>query len=185
MTFTRFGRNITAFIASAFILAACAQTEAPADTTPTPEPEEKVAPTPDPVITAPIKSATEMALEMGATVDGLIAYAGTDADRVFFAYDSAELSTDAQAMLAKQAEWMSHFDGTSIMVQGHCDERGTREYNLALGALRAEAVKNYLVTLGVSSYQIKTISYGKERPVAVGPTESSWSRNRRGQIVIN
>ena len=184
MISTRFGLNIATFAAATLLLAACTDKTPPPADTGMDAPDETVAeaPAPEAVKPAVIKSATEMALEMGATLDGLLAYAGSD--RVFFDYDSAELTMEGQAMLAKQAEWLGHFNNVAITVEGHCDERGTREYNLALGERRAVAVKNYLVSLGVSAYQVKTISYGKERPEVVGSGESSWSQNRRGVVVV-
>jgi peptidoglycan-associated lipoprotein len=106
------------------------------------------------------------------------------ADRVFFGYDSSEISSEAQAVLAKQAEWLKSKPNLNITIEGHCDERGTREYNLALGERRAAAVKNYLVSLGVPAAKINTISYGKERPAVDGADEASWAQNRRGVTVV-
>lgn len=105
-------------------------------------------------------------------------------DRVFFDYDSSSLSSEAQATLQKQAEWLGRYPNVNITVEGHCDERGTREYNLALGERRASAAKKYLVSLGVSSGRISTISYGKERPAVVGSDDSSFSQNRRAVTVV-
>lgn len=105
-------------------------------------------------------------------------------DRVFFAFDSAVLTPEARRTLERQAEWMKLFPDVTISVEGHCDERGTREYNLALGERRASAVKDYLVALGVGPQRIETISYGKERPYALGHNEESWGLNRRGVTVI-
>ncbi|WP_175869249.1 peptidoglycan-associated lipoprotein Pal [Bartonella gabonensis] len=100
-------------------------------------------------------------------------------DRVFFSLDSFSLDADAERILTRQAEWLLHYPYYSIMIEGHADERGTREYNLALGQRRAVAVRNYLVSLGVSAQRIQTISYGKERPVAVCDDISCWNQNRR------
>tara|TARA_Y100001970_G_C14203805_1_gene842694 strand:- start:1351 stop:1854 length:504 start_codon:yes stop_codon:yes gene_type:complete len=105
-------------------------------------------------------------------------------DRVFFNYDSAELDSDAQELLQDQAAWVKQHD-VSVTIEGHCDERGTREYNLALGEKRAQAVKNYLISLGVSSQRISTISYGKERPAVVGSNDGAWSQNRRSVTSVN
>ena len=105
-------------------------------------------------------------------------------DRVFFAYDSAELDPDAQELLQAQAAWLKQYNKTSITIEGHCDERGTREYNLALGERRAQTVKNYLNGLGVGS-SISTISYGKERPAVVGSNDDAWSQNRRSVTKVN
>lgn len=106
-------------------------------------------------------------------------------DRVFFGYDRYDLSPEARATLEKQAQWVNQYSGVTITVEGHCDERGTREYNLALGERRANSVKNYLVALGVDAGRIQTISYGKERPAVPGSDESSWAQNRRGVTKIN
>ena len=105
-------------------------------------------------------------------------------DRVFFAYDSAELDADAQELLLYQATWFKEHDIQSIIIEGHCDERGTREYNLALGEKRAQAVKNYLNGLAVFPV-INTLSYGKERPAVVGSNEGAWSQNRRSVTKVN
>jgi len=105
-------------------------------------------------------------------------------DRVFFAYDSAELDADAQELLLYQATWFKEHDIQSITIEGHCDERGTREYNLALGEKRAQAVKNYLNGLAVFPV-INTLSYGKERPAVVGSNEGAWSQNRRSVTKVN
>jgi peptidoglycan-associated lipoprotein len=105
-------------------------------------------------------------------------------DRVFFESDSSELTSTAVATLDKQAQWLTRYSQYSFMVEGHADERGTREYNFALGARRSEAVKNYLSAKGVSAARIRVISYGKERPVAVCDNISCWSQNRRGVTVL-
>ena len=105
-------------------------------------------------------------------------------DRVFFAYDSAELDVDAQELLLYQAAWFKEHDILSITIEGHCDERGTREYNLALGEKRAQAVKNYLNGLTVFPV-INTLSYGKERPAVVGSNDGAWSQNRRSVTKVN
>ncbi len=106
-------------------------------------------------------------------------------DRVFFDTDQTDLSPTAQATLDKQAAWLNQFNRYSFTIEGHADERGTREYNFALGARRAEAVHDYLAAKGVSASRMKTISYGKERPVAVCDDISCWSQNRRAVTVLN
>lgn len=105
-------------------------------------------------------------------------------DRVFFAYDSSALSSTAQATLAKQAKWLKSHAGVSVTVEGHCDERGTREYNVALGARRAAAAKNQLTKLGVSADRISTVSFGKERPAVNGSNSAAWAENRRAVTVL-
>ena len=106
-------------------------------------------------------------------------------DRVFFNYDSSDLDSDAQELLQDQVAWLKQYSDVSVIVEGHCDERGTREYNLALGEKRAQSVKNYLISLGISSDRISTISYGKERPAVVGSNDGAWAQNRRSVTVVN
>lgn len=106
-------------------------------------------------------------------------------DRVFFDTDSSQLRTDAQATLDKQAQWLKVYPRYTITVEGHADERGTREYNIALGARRAQAARDYLASRGVAANRMRTISYGKERPVAVCNDISCWSQNRRAVTVLN
>lgn len=106
-------------------------------------------------------------------------------DRVFFDFDKAVIMAAAEKTLKRQAAWLTQYGGVTVTVEGHCDERGTREYNLALGERRANAVKNYLVALGVDAGRIATISYGKERPEALGHNEAAWSQNRRGVTAVN
>ena len=106
-------------------------------------------------------------------------------DRIFFNLNRYEIRGDAQKVLQAQASWLKQRSSLNITIEGHCDERGTREYNLALGDRRANAVKDYLVALGVSANRITTISYGEERPVALGHNESAWAQNRRGVTKVN
>lgn len=106
-------------------------------------------------------------------------------DRVYFDTDSSEINAQGQAILERQAAWLNRYPRYSFTLEGHADERGTREYNFALGARRAEAVKNYLVARGIASSRIRTISYGKERPVATCDDISCWSQNRRVQTVLS
>ncbi len=104
-------------------------------------------------------------------------------DRVFFALVSSQLSDEAQATLTRQAAWLKQYPQINLTVEGHCDERGTREYNIALGERRATAAKKFLTGLGIASNRISTISYGKERPAVVGDDESAWGQNRRAVSV--
>jgi peptidoglycan-associated lipoprotein len=106
-------------------------------------------------------------------------------DRVFFNSDSSELTPQSIATLDKQAQWLRTYAQYSFIVEGHADERGTREYNIALGARRAQAVHDYLVSHGIQAHRMRTISYGKERPVAVCNDISCWSQNRRAVTVLN
>lgn len=104
-------------------------------------------------------------------------------DRVLFELDSSQLDSEAQAVLQSQAAWLKQNSNVKLTIEGHCDERGTREYNIALGERRASAAKKYLVNLGVAASRLSTISYGKERPAVVGSDESSWGQNRRAVSV--
>ncbi|WP_417584619.1 peptidoglycan-associated lipoprotein Pal [Pelagibacterium sp.] len=105
-------------------------------------------------------------------------------DRVFFETDSSVLTADAQATLNKQSQWLQQYPQYRIVIEGHADERGTREYNIALGARRATAVVNYLVSRGIPQDRLSTVSYGKERPVAICNDISCWSQNRRSVTVL-
>lgn len=105
-------------------------------------------------------------------------------DRVFFAFDRFDLDQSARATLEKQAAWMKTYQAVTVTIEGHADERGTREYNIGLGERRANSAKDYLVALGVNPNRIRTISYGEERPVALGSNEDAWSQNRRAVTVV-
>ena len=106
-------------------------------------------------------------------------------DRVFFDFDKSDIKPEGRQILQRQADWLKKYPNVTVTVEGHCDERGTREYNLALGERRASAVKKILVALGVPANRVSTISYGKERPAVVGSNEAAWAQNRRGVTVIN
>lgn len=106
-------------------------------------------------------------------------------DRVFFGYDRYDVSPEGQRVLEMQAEWLKRYPNNNVTIKGHADERGTREYNLALGERRASAIKNYLVALGVPSTRINTISYGKEQPAVMGSNEDAWAQNRRGVTEVD
>jgi len=105
-------------------------------------------------------------------------------DRVYFGYDQNDLTAEARTQIERQAQWLKQYGNVNVMVEGHCDERGTREYNLALGEKRATAVRNYLIAQGVAANRIQSISYGKERPAVMGADETSWAQNRRGVLVV-
>jgi peptidoglycan-associated lipoprotein len=111
--------------------------------------------------------------------------AQTAGDRVFFEYDQTDISPEAQQILQRQAQWLKRYPNVSVTIEGHTDERGTREYNLALGERRAQAAKNVLVALGIPASRMQTISYGKERPAVPHEDESSYAQNRRGVTVVN
>ena len=127
------------------------------------------------------ESTDSASIEPGSQED-LIVNVG---DRVFFNYDSSELDTDAQELLQDQVAWLKQYSDVSVIIEGHCDERGTREYNLALGEKRAQSVKNYLINLGISADRVSTISYGKERPAVVGSNDGASAQNRRSVTIVN
>ena len=105
-------------------------------------------------------------------------------DRVFFGYDRYDVSPEGQQILQGQAEWMKRYPNVNLTIEGHADERGTREYNLALGERRANSIKNYLTGLGVSPTRLNVVSYGKERPAVMGSNAEAWAQNRRGVAVV-
>lgn len=120
-------------------------------------------------------------LASGASRD----FSVTAGDKVYFTVNSSQLSAQAQTTLRAQALWLGKYPQYSVVLEGHADERGTREYNIALGARRATAVRRYLAGLGVNPGRLRTISYGKERPVAVCNDISCWSQNRRAVTLLN
>lgn len=105
-------------------------------------------------------------------------------DRVFFGYDRYDLTPEAQRVLEMQAEWLKRYPHVRITIEGHADERGTREYNLALGERRANAAKSYLVALGIDPMRLTTLSFGKERPAVLGSNPAAWAQNRRAVTVV-
>ena len=165
--------NVLAMIASGLLLAACSsapETTAAGATGGDQKPVVQTTPQAAKPAGPAENSETYFVVEVG--------------DRVFFAFDKYDLSTEAQATLRKQAAWLKKYPAVTATVEGHADERGTREYNLALAERRAASVKDFLVSQGVSANRLKTISYGKERPVALGHDEAAWSQNRRGVTVV-
>ena len=104
-------------------------------------------------------------------------------DTILFDTDRYNIDSEDQGILQSQAQWLARYPGARITIEGHCDERGTRDYNLALGERRGNAAKNYLVSLGIDASRITTVSYGKERPIALGSDEESWAKNRRAVTI--
>ena len=131
------------------------------------------------------KQADQNAMAGAATPGSQQDFVVNVGDRVFFETDSSELTDQGRATLDKQAQWLNNYNRYAFTVEGHADERGTREYNIALGARRAETVRQYLVSRGVSAQRMRTISYGKERPVALCNDISCWSQNRRVVTVLD
>lgn len=129
---------------------------------------------------APVASAPTSSVTPGSAEDFRV----NVGDTVFFEVDQHSIRPDAQAVLQKQAAWLKQYPQTKLLVEGHCDERGTREYNLALGDRRAYAVKEFLVSLGIDAARLQTKSYGKERPTCTESDDSCWQQNRRGYSVL-
>jgi peptidoglycan-associated lipoprotein len=164
---------IAVTLASALALSACKK-EAPESLPPGPGEIATPTPTPGPV--------TPQGPIPGTQAHFAQQMAG--ADTIYFDTDMFNIDPEDQAALRQQAQYLQQYPNVRATVEGHCDERGTREYNLALGERRANAAKNYLVSLGVSADRISTVSYGKERPVALGSNEQAWARNRRAVTVV-
>ena len=156
-------------------LAACSKTPKPKDLPP-PPPAETQQPTPP-----PSSSGVGNAAVPGSRAD-FLAQAGSDT--VHFATDSYDVDSEAQAILTAQVAWLRKFPNVRATIEGNCDERGTREYNLALGERRANAAKNFLVNAGIDAGRLTVISYGKERPIALGSDEAAWAQNRRAVTVV-
>jgi peptidoglycan-associated lipoprotein len=173
------GLKLVAIAGLTFSIAACATPKPPppAPTSiaePTAPPPEYSPPTQGPVSESP------SAAIPGSMQDFVIS-AG---DRVFFDTDAYTIRPDAADILSKQADWLARYPAVRVRVEGNCDERGTREYNFALGARRANSVRDFLVAHGVDGARIATVSYGKERPIDPGDDESAWSKNRNGHTQI-
>lgn len=117
--------------------------------------------------------------------DSAAAAKSYQADNVYFAFDDYSLSTDAQANLNKLADHLKSNKAAVVQIEGHCDERGSTEYNLALGERRAQSVRNYLTQVGIDAARLPTISYGEERPAIEGHSEAAWAKNRRGQFALS
>lgn len=161
-----------AFALVAVMVAACATKKTETVTETTTPPPVVTQPAPPPVSTGPVPGSLD---DFRVTVG----------ERVFFGYDRFDLSPEARATLEKQAAWLRRYSNVRVLLAGSADERGTREYNLALGARRAASAKEYLVSLGVPAARIETVSYGKERPLAVCSEESCFAQNRRAVTVIS
>jgi peptidoglycan-associated lipoprotein len=156
-----------AAVAATLALAGC-ETKPPANTAPPPETMSNS------------NSSTTSSIIPGSAEDLKV----NVGDTVHFDYDKYAVTDEDRGVLQRQAAWLGKYPQVRVTVEGHCDERGTREYNLALGARRANAVKEYLVSLGVSSQRVDTISYGKERPICTESTEDCYAQNRRGVTTI-
>jgi len=183
--------------AALLVLSACATkpdvtqevAKAPEAVTSAPPPPPPPPPVSEPAPLPPAVDTTPQAVVEAPFVDPNLPTPGSAEDfayqsggepRVFFGLNSHSLSSEARDVLRRQADWMNLYNDTTAVIEGHADERGTREYNIGLGARRADSVKSFLVSQGVSPNRLRTISYGKERPIDGRSDESGWSRNRNG-----
>lgn len=156
--------------AALLVLSACAKKE-PEELPPPPMAQPRPAPATPPVPAGPVAGSQEDFL------------ASVVADRIFFDTDMFNVDAEDATALQSQARWLQANPAARVTIEGHCDERGTRDYNIALGERRANAAKNYLASLGVDPARITTVSYGKERPAALGSDEQAWAQNRRSVTV--
>ena len=169
---TQFSRSLKfACVSAVLILGACTHKQEAVNTAPPPAPPPQTAPAPAPVTSRILPgSAEDFRVNVG--------------DTVHFGYNEYNVGDNDKALLGRKAQWLARYPSVRVSVEGHCDERGTREYNLALGARRANAVKEYLVSQGVSAARVETVSYGKERPICTESNEACWTQNRRGVTVV-
>ncbi len=161
-----------ACLSAALVLGACTHKQEAVNTAPPPAPPpQAMAPAPAPVASGIMPgSAQDFRVNVG--------------DTVHFAFNQYNVEDSDKGILGRQAAWLQKYPSVRVSIEGHADERGTREYNLALGARRANAVKEFLVSQGISTGRIETISYGKERPMCTESSESCWAQNRRGVTVL-
>ena len=159
-------------------LAACASRPKPAGPVAPTQPSQPTAPayTPTPGPQSPVDQGP-----LPGTVQDFVVNIG---ERIYFDTDSYDIRADAQPVLAAQAQWLNRYPAVKVRIEGNADERGTREYNLALGARRANAIREFLVGQGVAGARIETLSYGKEKPIDGGSGEESWAKNRNGRTAI-
>ena len=169
---SHFSRNLKfACLSAALILGACTHKQEAVNTAPPPAPPPPMAAAPAPVTSSILPgSAEDFRVNVG--------------DTVHFGYNEYNIEDGDKSILGRQAAWLAKYPATRVTVEGHADERGTREYNLALGARRANAVKEFLVSQGVSTGRVETVSYGKERPVCTESSEACYAQNRRGVTTL-
>jgi peptidoglycan-associated lipoprotein len=168
----RFSRSLKfACLSAVLVLGACTHKQEAVNTAPPPAPPPATQPAPAPVTSRIIPgSAEDFRVNVG--------------DTVHFAFDQYNVEDNDKQILGRQAAWLAKYPSVRVTVEGHADERGTREYNLALGARRANSVKEFLVSQGVSTARVETVSYGKERPICTQSDEACWAQNRRGVTTI-
>lgn len=175
---------VPAALTLSLLLAACGGNKMMEMMAPPPPPPPPAMPTPPPPPPAPPPPRPVPPVQQSIIPGSVQDFQVNVGDRVFFAFDKSDLDDRARGVLQKQAAWLQRYGAVVLSIEGHSDERGTREYNIALGARRSQAVKDYLTSLGVSTARLETISYGKERPVCIESTEACWAQNRRGVSVI-
>ena len=182
--------------AALLVLSACASqpdpvpevAQAPAPVTEAAPPQifEPVPVAPPPIVEAP--QSAEVLPDPNLPTPGSVedfAFQSGGEPRIFFGYDQYDLTPEARNVLRSQADWLKQYDSATAVIEGHADERGTREYNLALGARRASSVQAFLISQGIAPNRLRTISYGKERPIDGRPSEAGWARNRNGYTNLN
>ncbi len=177
MTFDlRYPVRLAVLAVAAASLVACATPKPPPPAPPPPPPPatQPPPPPPPPVSSAPIGP-------IPGSVQDFVVNVG---DRVYFDYDKFTVRADAEPILSSQAAWLARYPSVNVRIEGNADERGTREYNLALGARRANSIKDFLVAHGVSASRIETVSFGKEKPIDAGTTEEAYAKNRNGHTAI-
>lgn len=164
--------NIPVLVVTAFVLAACSTS---GDNTGGTGSDGASSASNSQVATAPAgpKPGSQIDLEINV------------GDRVLFAFDSSALTAESRTTIERWAAWLKTYPANRVIIEGHADERGTREYNLALGARRADSARDYLVSLGIDPNRVKVISYGKERPAVPGSNENAWAQNRRAALVLD
>jgi peptidoglycan-associated lipoprotein len=173
----RYPIRLATLAAAAAALAACATPKPPPPAAPPPPPAPSAPPerpAPPPISQAPVGP-------VPGSIQDFVVNVG---DRVYFDYDKFTVRSDAEPVLSSQAAWLSRYPSVNVRIEGNADERGTREYNLALGARRANSIKDFLVGHGVSASRIETVSFGKEKPIDGGATEEAYAKNRNGHTAI-
>jgi peptidoglycan-associated lipoprotein len=174
----RYPIRLATLAAAAAVLAACATPKPPPPAAPPPPPPPPSAPppreAPPPVTQAPV----------GPIPGSMQDFVVNVGDRVYFDYDQFTVRADAEPILSAQAAWLSRYPSVNVRIEGNADERGTREYNLALGGRRSNSIKDFLVAHGVAASRIETVSFGKEKPIDAGTTEEAYAKNRNGHTAI-
>ena len=183
MGFQNAGLKAVSIAAAMFLLAACeTPVEQSADTGGAGAATQTTTVPAQPVQTAKPKEEMMKPKIIPGSQEDLVLNVG---DRVYYDFDKSDLKPDARKRIEAWAAWLKQYPSVTVSIEGHCDERGTREYNIGLGERRSDSARRYLVALGVNPDRIGTVSYGKERPVCSASNESCWSQNRRGVLIVN